>query len=123
MPNLRDKSPEGLTWALIEFCQQEGLPPPSLVLFSGRGLYAKWILTTPVPRQALPRWNACQRELVNRLSEFGADTGAKDASRVLRIVNTVNSKSGERVRVVYVNGSMENPLRYNFEELCETLLP
>ncbi|NYZ70432.1 replication protein, partial [Endozoicomonas sp. SM1973] len=26
-------------------------------------------------------------------------------------------------RVVYVNGSMENPLRYNFEELCETLLP
>ena len=123
LPNQRGKSPESLTWALIEFCRQEGLPPPSLVLFSGRGLYAKWLLTIPVPRQALPRWNACQRQLVNRLSEFGADMGAKDASRVLRVVNTVNSKSGERVRVVYVHGSMENPLRYNFEELCESLLP
>ena len=123
LPNLRDKTPEGLTWALIEFCRLEGLPPPSLVLFSGRGLYGKWLLDSPLPRQALPRWNACQRELVARLSEFGADTGAKDASRVLRVVNTVNSKSGERVRVVHVNGTMENPLRYSFEWLCETLLP
>ena len=77
LSNLRDKSPEGLTWALIEYCRLEGIPPPSIVLFSGRGLYGKWLLDQPLTRQALPRWNACQRELVNRLKAFGADTGAK----------------------------------------------
>ncbi|NYZ70405.1 replication protein, partial [Endozoicomonas sp. SM1973] len=123
LSNLRNKTPEGLTWALYQYCQQEGIPPPSLVLFSGRGLYGKWLLTDPLPRQALPRWNACQRELVSRLNEFGADTAAKDASRVLRVVNTVNSRSGEHVRVLHVHGGTASPLRYKFEELCDALLP
>jgi len=68
-------------------------------------------------------WNACQRHLVDKLAELGADPAAKDASRVLRLVNTVNTKSGNVCRVVHVLEDKGEPIRYNFEYLCEMLLP
>jgi hypothetical protein len=43
---------------------------------------------------------------------------------VLRLVNTVNSKSGEVCRVIHVeHGPDGEPIRHNFEYLAETLLP
>ncbi|WP_199770402.1 helix-turn-helix domain-containing protein [Aeromonas sp. ASNIH3] len=95
-----------------------------MLIFSGRGLQAKWLLDRPVPRQALPRWNACQKYLIDRLMPVGADVAAKDASRVLRVIETVNTKSGEVCRVVHVEtGADGQPVRYGFEYLAETLLP
>ncbi len=76
-----------------------------------------------IPRQALPRWNACQRYLIDRLSALGADPQAKDASRVLRLVDTVNTKSGNICRVVHVEAGQDGQPRYNFEYLAEMLLP
>lgn len=119
----KEKKPEDLANSVIYHCQQEGIPQPSLIVYSGRGLQAKWLLEGTIPRQALPRWNACQRFLFERLASLGADPGAKDASRVLRLVNTVNSKSGQVCRVVYVNEQNRTPMRYGFEYLCESLLP
>ncbi|WP_178377650.1 hypothetical protein [Nitrosomonas cryotolerans] len=61
---------------------------------------------------------------IDRLKPVGADVSAKDASRVLRLVETVNSKSNQVCRVVHVeNGSDGQPVRYNFEYLAEILLP
>jgi len=118
------RSPEQLAAAVLYRCQEEGIPAPSLLVYSGRGLQAKWLLDGTLPRAALPRWNACQRHLIDRLAGLGADPAAKDASRVLRLVNTVNSKSGEVCRVVHVqHGPDGEPLRYGFEYLAETLLP
>jgi hypothetical protein len=116
--------PWQLTATVLFFCHNEGVPPPSMLIFSGRGLQAKWLLEGALPRQALPRWNLCQRYLVDRLAWLGADPAVKDASRVLRLVNTVNSKSGEVCRVIHVeNGLDGEPIRYNFEELAKALLP
>ena len=43
---------------------------------------------------------------------------------MLRLVNTVNSKSGEVCRVIHVEqGPDGEPIRYNFEYLAEALLP
>ncbi len=123
MPWARGKTPEDLATFVTYFCQAEGIPHPSLMVYSGRGLQLKWLLDGTIPRQALPRWNACQRQLVDKLSELGADPAAKDASRVLRLVNTVNTKSGNKCRVVHVLEEQGKPLRYNFEYLCEMLLP
>jgi ElaB/YqjD/DUF883 family membrane-anchored ribosome-binding protein len=123
MPWAEGKSPQAQVAALVHFCQAEGIPEPSLVVFSGRGLQAKWLLDGTIPRQALPRWNACQRHLVDRLAPLGADPAAKDASRVLRLVNTVNSKSGEICRVVHVKEQGGQPVRYGFEFMAEALLP
>lgn len=117
-------SPEQQVNALQLCCNDEGIPPPSLVVFSGRGLQAKWLLDGTIPRQALPRWDACQRILVERLANLGSDMAAKDASRVLRLVETVNSKSGEMCRVIHVNsGTDGEPIRYGFEYMTECLLP
>lgn len=121
---LAGRAPDQLVTTVLYFCAEEGLPPPSMLIYSGRGIQAKWLLEGTIPRQALPRWNACQRYLVDRLALVGSDPMAKDASRVLRIVETVNSKSGEVCRVVHVqSGADGEPIRYNFEYLAEALLP
>ncbi|MBD8483938.1 replication protein [Pseudomonas coleopterorum] len=124
VPALAGRSPDALASSVMYFCAEEGIPAPSMLIFSGRGIQAKWLLDGTIPRQALPRWNACQRYLVDRLAHIGADPMAKDASRVLRTVETVNSKSGQVCRVVHVeNGIDGQPVRYNFEYLAEALLP
>ncbi len=124
MPALSGRSPDQLAASVLYHCADEGVPTPSLLVFSGRGIQAKWFLDRPLPRQALPRWNACQRHLVDRLAALGADPAAKDASRVLRLVDTVNSKSGEVCRVAHVeNGPDGQPVRYSFDYLAEMLLP
>lgn len=124
VPALTGRTPEALAASVLYFCAEEGLPLPSVLIYSGRGIQAKWLLEGTIPRQALPRWNACQRYLVDRLAHIGADPMAKDASRVLRTVETVNSKSGEVCRVVHVqSGTDGEPIRYNFEYLAEALLP
>lgn len=124
IPALAGRDPEKLAASVLYFCAEEGVPAPSMLIYSGRGIQAKWLLEGTIPRQALPRWNACQRYLVDRLAHIGADPMAKDASRVLRTVETVNSKSGEVCRVVHVtNGIDGQPIRYNFEYIAEALLP
>ncbi|MFA0924662.1 replication protein (plasmid) [Xanthomonas fragariae] len=118
------RRPEALASAVLFYCAQEGIPAPSLLVYSGRGIQAKWLLDGTIPRQALPRWNACQRYLVDRLAGLGADPQAKDASRVLRLVDTVNTKSGNVCRVVHVEAGQDGePIRYSFEYLAEMLLP
>lgn len=124
IPTLAGRTPDQLATSVLYFCTEEGLPAPSVLIYSGRGIQAKWLLDGTIPRQALPRWNACQRYLVDRLAHVGADPMAKDASRVLRTIQTVNSKSGEVCRVVHVTNDTDGqPLRYNFEYLAEALLP
>jgi hypothetical protein len=123
-PWAQGRSPKQQTEVLLYHCDTEGLPRPSLVIFSGRGLQAKWFLDGTLPRRALPRWTACQRHLIDRLAPLGADPAAKDASRVLRLVETVNTKSGEICRVIHVEeGPDGEPIRYDFEYLAEVLLP
>lgn len=118
------RTPEQLVESVLYHCAQEGIPPPSILVFSGRGIQAKWLLDRTLPRQVLPRWNACQRYLIDRLAHLGADRQAKDASRVLRVVQTVNEKSGEICRVVHVENELNgHPVRYNFEYMAEILLP
>jgi hypothetical protein len=115
--------PEAMAWAVVQRCHDDGLPIPSLVLFSGRGLQVKWLLDEPIPSQALPRWNAVQKALGAALADMGADPSARDASRVLRLVGTVNTKTNEYARVVYVNGAMKSPTAYSFNDFADSVLP
>lgn len=75
------------------------IPRPNYLIDSGRGLYYI-ILIKPVPSMGLPLWYAVQRYLFNNLKQFGADANALDPTRVLRIVGTLNSKSGTCVEVL-----------------------
>ena len=119
-------TPERACQVALRWMADHGVPEPSLVISSGRGLYTKWLFTGALPQAALSRWNAVQRELLSRLTPLGADPQARDCSRVLRLVRTVNSKAdAERrvVRVLHVAGDCDSPLRYSFDALADAVLP
>lgn len=111
-----------MAWVVRYFCEDERIPPPSLIAFSGRGLYLKWLYEGAIPRQAVLRWNALQRRLVELFTPFGADARAKDASRILRLMGTTNTKSGEVVRVLHVETENGEPKRYGFDWLAYEIL-
>ena len=108
---------------LVEYCDGEGIPAPSVIVGSGRGLYAKWLLSPVLSRRALPYWNAVQGALAARLRRFGADFGALDGSRVLRLVGVVNAKCGTVCRVLHVTESGGEPIRYEIDYLGDWVLP
>jgi hypothetical protein len=131
LDSLYGQPAEALTDRLLRQCDDARIPPPSIVVYSGRGLQAKWLLERPVPSNALPRWQALQTELGSRLSPMGADLRALDASRVLRLVGSVNSRSGDLVRVVYLQrvatlGGAVGPAGvavYPFDSFFDDVLP
>lgn len=131
IPRLRVLPPEAQLEELLHFCSQHMLPEPSVVVYSGRGLQAKWLFPQALPRAALPRWMAVQRAINVELEEFGADRDALDASRVLRLEGSMSSRSGEVVRVLHrattpaLGGQLLSVgvVGYDFNVLAEHLLP
>ena len=117
----KNKTPEEAANHFVRICQEVGIPIPSLIVFSGRGLQIKWLLSYNIPRAALPRWNLAQQKICRRLAPYGADANALDAARVLRVLHTTNTRSGRLVRAVFVNSDIDGPVRYNFEDLCNAL--
>jgi hypothetical protein len=100
----------------LERLREAQLPPPSAVVFSGRGLHLYWLIE-PVPAKALAVWQRCQDVLIAALRPLGADPVAKDCTRVLRLVGSVNSKNGAVVR-----GLVFDPQPYGFRHLCDEVL-
>ena len=83
----------------------------------------KWLLDEAIEPVSLFEWNRVQLALVKVLEPFAADSAARDVSRVLRVVQTVNTKSGETVRLVKMPGGSDPfPARYSFEDLRAVLL-
>ena len=74
------------------------IPAPNLLIFSGRGVIAVWLLE-PVPYQALPLWQTAQEYFLDKLKDVGGDPKATDAARVLRVAGSTNSSNGETVTV------------------------
>lgn len=93
-----------------------GLPEPSYVVGSGRGLYAKWIFDNPVGAGKLMQWNALQSSLNLLYRAIGADARAKDAARVLRVLGTTNSKAQGGAGVVRIRH--DSGSTHGFDELC-----
>lgn len=101
-----------------------GIPHPSHIVSSGRGLYLKWLLDKPVPDTKKEDWKLVQKMLTQLFVDLGADVKAIDAARVLRVVNTVNGKvsgtdgRGDRglVRVVW-----DSNRRHSFETLFDAV--
>lgn len=95
---------EATVHALLAQATRFGLPLPSYVMSSGRGLYAKWIFDQPLGGALIPHWGRLQQVLGHVFLSFGSDANARDMARVLRASSTMNSKSGENVRVIYQSG-------------------
>jgi hypothetical protein len=114
---LGEVHPLGILEDALVLLERARIPAPSLVIASGRGLYLLW-LHNPVPRRALPRWNAAQRHLHKVLKPLGADRAALDSARVLRAVGTRNSKTGRIVEALSPVGEI-----WDFDTLADEVLP
>lgn len=121
---LRDRPVAAVVTAVLERCAAAGIPPPSYTVYSGRGVYLKWTFAAPVPGLARTRAVAVNRALQKRFADFGADPQATDAARILRLVGSVNGKTGEHVRVVHRDEDAAGRISlHDFDTLARSLLP
>ena len=93
------------------------IPATNYILDSGRGLALIWLINK-VPSQALPLWKAVQEYLYSQLKEFGADRQALDATRILRVPGSINSKSKTVVSIID-----EYDYIYDLREIQKEFLP
>ncbi|MDJ8927814.1 DNA-binding response regulator [Clostridium perfringens] len=95
----------------------QSIPIPNYVIDSGRGMYLIWLINA-VPSQALPLWKAIQDYLYKQLKDFGADRQALDATRILRVPGSINSKSKTVVSILD-----EYDYVYDLREIQNGFLP
>ncbi|CTQ47696.1 DNA-primase RepB domain-containing protein [Roseibium aggregatum] len=122
-PSLLGLTSDQIVNAIFLHCDDHNIPLPSYIVHSGRGLYLKWAWTSPLPQQAAGRATAVNKALVAQFAEFGADPKAVDVSRILRIIGTVNTKSGTRAEVVWACESNGVVRSYNFDDFADEILP
>jgi hypothetical protein len=101
-------------YAVLDRLAEFRVPDPSLIVASGTGLHLYWPLE-PLPPQALPVWQRCQDALIRILKPLGADSAAKDCTRVLRVVGTRNK--GVEVRGLVLDGA-----RWSLHEIADKIL-
>jgi hypothetical protein len=99
--NWAGQSPETVADAVLRALDEGRVPTPTYILSTGRGLLVAW-LHDMVPRGALPRWMAVQKQLLAVLRPFGADPRAIDAARVFRLAGTRHSGADATVRPVWM---------------------
>ena len=116
-PELAAEDPQRVLDLALGALSMAGVPPPSIAIGSGRGMYLVW-LHSPIPRAALPRWKACQEHLHEILATLGADPKARDAARVLRVVGTRHRRAGTTVEAL-TTAREARP----FDELADAILP
>lgn len=95
------------------------IPMPQIVVSTGRGLQLVWIYPKGLPAQIEPRWTAVQRSLIETFAGFGPDPTANSMCGVLRIPGTINTKSGMRAYVVYLDWDG----RTSFDDLARAIAP
>jgi len=91
------------------------LPQPSVLVSTGRGLAAIWLLE-PLPAKARPRWSSTMRALIGLFGHMGADSACSDCARVFRVPGTINLKAGREVRTM--DGTLR---RYDFDVLSDSI--
>ncbi|WP_370286621.1 hypothetical protein [Pseudooceanicola nanhaiensis] len=115
MPQWRGAASGQVARATQMAAEDFGLPLPSVVIETGRGLAVLWLINE-LPAAAEPRWRSAQRCLIELFSTFGADRSCGDAARIFRIPETVNAKCGRTVTVL--DGSLR---RYDFDALADAV--
>jgi DNA-binding CsgD family transcriptional regulator len=118
-PGMADMPVEGVLSVAFEELGRARIPLPSFATATGRGLALVWI-HAPVSRAELSKWTLCQTELWRALRDIGADRAATDAARVLRLVGTLNSRSGSLVHSLWEEADY---YVWDFDELANEILP
>lgn len=98
-----------------------GIPIPNFSVQSGKGVHLYWLFDQIVPAKAFSRWRACLKVMIELLAKVGADEAVKDATRVLRLVGTINTTAPMHCRRVTSEIFVTD--RYSFDFLADQILP
>ena len=99
---------------LMDQFERLGWPTPNALIYTGRGLHVYWLIDS-VPAQALPRWQSAMRHMVQMT---GADPAVTDCTRNMRVIGTVNLKTGTKVTAEVLHRK-----RYDFDWFCDQVFP
>ena len=112
---------KNLTKEAVKFFLENDLygqiPIPNMLIDSGRGLYYIIFLEN-TKAEDLPKWQLIEKYLYEKLKKFGADSKCLDATRVLRITGSINSKNNSLVKVIDSYN-----YKYTLDEIIENYIP
>lgn len=110
----KDLSPEEMYRNNI----QSSLPiKPTFVINSGRGLYCIFCIEH-TPYQCTEVYKSIYRYMVASQVQFGADAKASLSTQVIRVPGSINSRSGQTVKLIE-----HNDIRFRISELADIFLP
>lgn len=103
------------------------IPAPSLLVKSGRGVWAFWFLRNPEkpgePERATDEnqtlFKLLEVALIDRFHGLGIDTGSKDTARTTRIPGSINSEGGRRVRYFLQATGEGEEIVYSLQALAD----
>lgn len=127
-PDLQDLSASQV-YNLIKSEMQNKFIEPSFIIDSGRGLYMLYLLhNTFATIRSKRYYTKIEQSLIELFEVYGADSKVKDPARVLRMVGSINSKTGREVRLLScreqsIEELLDKPLRYELSDLAELLWP
>lgn len=117
----------GELWDLHE---QGCIPPWSMLVDSGRGVWAFWFLYDPAREdrgpvrawaESIAAWKDIQRAMHARLAGLGADPNALDRARVTRVAGSWNNAARSRVRYLIAADSAGQPILHTLGGLASAL--
>jgi hypothetical protein len=109
--------------SILSYCDDNFIPVPSAIISSGRGIYLKWYWASPIPREAVGRAVALNKQLVSLFAPLGADPACVDVSRILRVVGTLNSKNNQPVELLHQTDRDGHAITYVFDDFADEVLP
>jgi hypothetical protein len=104
-------------------CDDCGIPQPSALIASGRGLYGKWYWTCPVGPDGVGAMIAVNRGIQRKMAVLGADPKATDATRILRITGTEHTGAKRMVELLHLEQRDGHTVTYEFDAFARQIAP
>lgn len=92
------------------------IPKPNFLIDSGRGIY--YVILINESKKKLPEWRTIEQFLYEKMEWLGADAKCLDATRVLRVIDSINSKNNGKVKIVD-----QYEYDYSIDEILENYIP
>jgi hypothetical protein len=124
-------SPEAAEDALAQFCKDAGLPEPTHIVHSGRGLHVYWVLDGTVARVEWQTHGRQLKDLTHACKFLADDSRTADLASVLRLPGTFNHKYSpprpvtlEHAAAEYIERTvMLDAIADAHARLCDTVVP
>lgn len=92
------------------------IPRPNFLIDSGRGIY--YVILINESKKKLPEWQTIEKFLYSKMEWLGADAKCLDATRVLRVIDSINSRNNEKVKVLD-----QYEYDYSIDDILENYIP